>query len=389
MKRVLIITLEHPPTIGGIATYVHDMASALDTNKVVVLAPKHKKQKKFDSNLKYKIIRKNLLYPRIMWPRWLRLFWQVLWIVKKEKIEIIFVNHILPAGYIGVMIKKLLKIPFLLFSHGTDLVAGTSTPWKSKMINMVSTHADQIIFNSQSLKKRFLRILPDFENKSLVLYPCPNEDLLTGPPKVELEDLRAKYALQGKQVILSVSRLTDGKGFPHLIRMIPEILKHIPHLVWIIVGDGPKRDEIFSEIQKRNLHNVVRFAGEVPYGGLKKFYYMTDLFVLLTHPDEGREEGLGLVFLEAAACGVPVVAGRSGGVEEAVINAQTGMVVDIFKGDPSVINTIVDLLCNKKYAFDLGHHAKERIKSHFQWKNQLKRLDPWLKNEDRGGINLL
>src|SRR5690606_19476475 len=111
---------------------------------------------------------------------------------------------------------------------------------------------------------------------------------------------------------------------------------------------------------------------------LKQYYYLADLFVLLTHPDEGREEGLGLVFLEAAAAGLPAVAGRSGGVEEAVLHAETGLVVDLYHGDTGVIESVVTMLKNEEYASSLGMRAKARIESQFVWKNQVKVLGPWL-----------
>lgn len=378
MKKTLIITLEYPPQIGGIATYVHNVAEALDPEKTVVLAPPCLGDKDWDKQQKYKVIRHKLLFPKFIWPRWLRMCWFVWWFVKQEKIELIMVHHVLPVGYVAVINKKFRKIPFLLFSHGTDLVAGTASKWKKRMVTMVSRHTEQIIFNSESLKRRYLKVLPQFEAKSLVLYPCPDGDFLTAPPKEEVKKLRTQYALQGKQVILSVSRLADGKGFPHLIRMMPKILQKAPHLVWMIVGEGPKKQDIIKEIQRLNLQNVVRFIGEIPHKELKKFYYLADLFVLLTHPDEGREEGLGLVFLEAAAAGLPIVAGKSGGVEEAVLHTQTGIVVDLFKGDPAVIDAITTMLNNKEYATELGRNAKDRIKTSFLWENQVTRLGEWL-----------
>lgn len=378
MKKTLIITLEYPPSVGGIATYVHDLANALDPEQTIVLAPPHKDQKTWDAGVRYTIIRKKLLFPKWVWPRWLRLLFVVRRIIKTHGVALIFVQHVLPVGYAAIRMKKKFGVPFLLFSHGTDLVAGTQTAWKKWMVTLVSKAAEQIIFNSESLKRRFLQVLPQFDAASTVLYPCPDSEFFEPEPTEDIEFLRRQYALQGKHVILSVSRLTDGKGFPHLIRMMPELLQRVPHLVWIIVGDGDKRDIIMQEIQKRNLQNVTRFIGEIPHASLKKFYYLADLFVLLTHPDEGREEGLGLVFLEAAAAGLPVVAGKSGGVEEAVIHAQTGIVVDVFKGDQAIITAIADLFFHEKYRKQLGVQAQTRIKSDFLWKHQIKRIERWI-----------
>lgn len=377
MKKTLIITMEYPPQIGGIATYVHSLARALDPEKTIVLAPPHPDAEAWDSAQKYTVIRKPFLYPKFIWPRWTRLRGEVRRLVKREGIERIMVHHVLPVGYAGIKMKKK-GVPFLLFSHGTDLVAGTKTAHKKRMVSMVARHADQIVFNSESLKQRFLTVLPDFADKSVVMYPCPDEEYMLPPDQKEIEKLRAMYALHGKKTLLTVSRFAEGKGFPHLIRMMPEILKRHPHLVWLLIGDGPKKTEIVKMIQEHNLQNIVRFIGDVPHQDLKKFYHTADLFVLLTHPDNGREEGLGLVFLEAAAAGLPVVAGRSGGVEEAVIDGETGLVIDLADGDELVITSIVALLENKEAAEHLGQQAQERIRAEFQWNEQLKCIQEWL-----------
>lgn len=243
---------------------------------------------------------------------------------------------------------------------------------------MVSKHAQQITFNSESLKGRFLKEFPQFEDKARVLYPCPDQDLFNPPAKEEIQKIRTDYALEGKRVILSISRLDEGKGFPHLIRLMPEILKRVPNLVWIIIGEGPKRKQILDLIRKNSLQNVVRFIGLMPHEQIKKYYYLADLFVLLTHPDEGREEGLGLVFLEAAAAGMPVLAGRSGGVEEGVIHTRTGLVYDVMAQTDEIVESIYKLLTDEKFANTLGTQAQARIKSQFQWDHQITQIHPWI-----------
>ena len=378
MKKTLIITLEFPPTIGGIATYVHDLANALDPVQTIVLAPYQKDTGAWDKDQKYRIIRRKLLFPRFLWPRWIKLFFLARRIVKKEHIQLLMIHHVLPAGYVGMFLKKLSGVPFLLFSHGTDLVAGTKTPWKKRMVRRVSARALQIIFNSESLQQRYLRVFPEFERLSSVVYPCPETIFMDAQSPEEIGHLRRQYALEGKKVLLSVSRLTDGKGFPHMIRIMPRVLKEVPHLAWFIIGDGEKRGDIMARIQELHLQNIVRYIGQLPHEKLPPYYAVADLFVLLTHPDEGKEEGLGLVFLEAAAAGIPIIAGKSGGVEEAVLHEKTGLVVDVYRGDPAVAESIVRLLKDPAYAKTLGEAGRQRIREEFQWWLQVKRLDPWI-----------
>lgn len=378
MKKTLIISMEYPPVVGGIATYVHELAQALDPNKTIVLAPNHMNAKEWDSSVAYTVVREEFFFPKFIWPQWLRLYIKARKIVKKEGVKVVLIHHILPVGYVASLLKKKFKIPFLVFSHGTDLVAGTATRWKKKRMIQVSKAADQIIFNSQSLMSRYLQVLPEFDTKSRVMYPCPNVDFLTPPDAGEIDRLRSSLALEGKIVMLSVGRLVDGKGFTHVSRLLPQLVNKIPHLAWVIVGDGPKKDLIVGNIQKAGLQSIVRLIGSVPSHELKKYYYLADVFVLLTHPDEGKEEGLGLVFLEAAAAGLPTVAGKSGGVEEAVVHTQTGLVVDLYQGDTHIIDSVEQLVYNRSYSNRLASTAKERIQTNFIWEHQIQALNQWL-----------
>jgi len=378
MKKILIATLEHPPYIGGIATYVDTLAQGLNTeNNVVVWAPPHEKAVEFDATRNYKIIRKNMLGPKWLWPRWIMTCLRMRAICKKEQIDMLMIHHVLPMGYAARFVKKVLKVPFILFSHGTDVVAASRTGWKKRMARGIALTSDQIIANSESLARRMLRPFPELSDKVTVVYPCPETDYYTSPPEADIEAMKDRLALQGKKVILSIARIAEGKGFPHLAAVMLEVVKKNPNVVWIVIGDGPKKDELLEVINKNNLQNIVRYIGSVPHKDLKLFYYVADVFALLTHPDHGIEEGLGLVFLEAAATGLPTIAGRSGGVEEAVAHMQTGIVVDTYQHKQG-IDAVLTLIENDDFAHKLGTEGQARVQANFNWDNQLKRLDQWI-----------
>lgn len=358
MKKTLIITLEYPPQVGGIATYVHDLVKALPPDKTVVMVPR---------------------LSRWFWPRWLSLVWKVWRTVKKEKIEVVILHHVLPVGYAALLTNWLTKTPYLIFSHGTDIAAASRRPWKQLMVRMICRQAAEIVVNSESLKRRFLIKFNEYHDKTTVVYPCPNEIFLQPAKPEALADISNRLAIGGRQVILSIARMVDGKGFPHLVRVIKEVADQVPNIAWLIIGTGPKLAEIIDLVQKNSLQNIVRFIGEVPHDELPAYFQASTIFSLLTHPDNGQEEGLGLVFLEAAASGLPCIAGKSGGVEEAVLNGQTGLVFDVYQDQAAITQGFIHLLSNPELAKRFGQNARDRITAEFNWKNQLAALDAWLR----------
>lgn len=370
--RRLIITLEYPPQIGGIATYIYNLASHLPAQDTVVYAPKNKNQDEFDAKNLWKTYRLNP-YWNFVWPKWLRLYFQITTLVNQEKIEMLYINHVLPVGYVAYLIKKFKGIPYTLFLHGTDIEAAIAHKSKRRNFIKICKEAQTVVVNSNFLKNKLLVIVEKL-NDVRVVYPCPSDIFLDTPvDELAISSLKSRLALSGKKVILTVARMAEGKGFPHMVRMLPEILNKVPSVIWLVVGDGPKSKEVFQMVQKNSLQNVVRFLGNIDPQELYKYYHLADLFVLLTHKDESHEEGWGTVFLEAAACGLPVVAGRVGGVEEAVIDGQTGIVVEVYQ-DQSVIPAVVSLLNDLETSKKMGELGKERVKNNFRWEKEILKL---------------
>lgn len=368
--KTLIITLEYPPKIGGIASYTYNFTSHLKPEEVFIYAPKQPGDKEFDAHNDWKTYRFKP-YFRILWPRWLRMFFQVRKIIKKEKIEKIYVHHALPSGYVAYLCKKFCKIPYIVFFHGTDLEVGLKK--KARKIKLVCDGAEKIVVSSHFLKNKITMRIESLEEKIIILHPCPGDFFLQPIKTEELENLRAKLALKGKKVLISVGRMADGKGFPHMVRLLPKILEKVPNLVWLVVGDGPKKEDLIKNIQKNYLQNVARIMGFIPLAELPKYYQLADAFVLLTHKDEESEEGWGTAFLEAAASGLPVIAGRVGGVEEVIENLVTGIVVDVYQ-DQGVVSAISELLKNPDYARQMGEAGRQRILAEFNWEKQIAKL---------------
>lgn len=372
MKK-LIVTLEYPPQIGGIASYVHNFLLHVENaaQDFVLYAPGCKGDKEFDEKNAWKTFRRK---PYIFfWPHWIRMVIQVWKIVISEKINELHIHQTLPAGYVGYLLKKIRKIPYVIYLHGTDVSTGTSSAWKERLFSMVLRDASYIVVNSRFLENK-LRTRVDELGAIKVVYPCPSTIFLNIIEPEKIQELKKQLALEGKKIILTVSRMVDGKGYPHIIRLLNSISKQVPNVVWIFIGDGPKKHTIVELVQRNNLQNVVRFLGAIPNGELPQYYQLADLFVLLTHQDQEAEESWGSVYLEAAASGIPVVAGMVGGAEEAVEHLRTGVIVDVYQ-EKLAINSIVDLLQNEGFAKSLGEAGRERVLREFQWEKQIQNLD--------------
>lgn len=373
MSKKLIITLEYPPQIGGIASYVKNLAGQFDSNAVIVYAPKMKGDKEFDVKNSWKTLRHDPYWFWI-WPQWLRLYFQIKKIVETEKIAEIFLHHTLPVGYVTFLIKKIKKIPYTLFLHGSDIYFASKNRWKLNNFRRVCASADNVVVNSLAFKDQ-LESLVEKVARITVLYPCPAEMFFAPPPPAEkLDTLRHTLALTGKKVIISVARLVERKGHALFFKSFVEILKEVPNAVWVIVGGGEEKPYLVSLVQKYNLQGVVRFLDTIPMEELPIYYYLSDVFLLLTHKDkDGVEEAWGTVFLEAAACGLPVLAGKSGGVEEAVVNNETGLVIDVHQ-EQNIVSSMVKMLKDKDMRVAMGQKARARAEKEFRWSEQVKKI---------------
>jgi phosphatidylinositol alpha-1,6-mannosyltransferase len=185
---------------------------------------------------------------------------------------------------------------------------------------------------------------------------------------VDSSKLRKELNLEGKKVIVSVGRLVHRKGQDRLIESMPEIIKRVPNAHLLMVGKGPYLDHLAKLVATNKLEEHVSFIGRIKYAELPQFICTGDIFAM---PSRSRlagleVEGLGIVYLEASACGLPVVAGSSGGAPDAVVQGVTGVVVD-GTNYTEIVDAIVALLNNPEDAKKMGAAGRQWIVDNWRW----------------------
>lgn len=346
MKKSLLITLEFPPTIGGIATYCNNLATYLGTDVVVLQNGK----KRTDTINGQKHYTRPLFFPKILWPRWVRGLCHIWRIARKENIETLLVHHILPVGTIAYILNILTKRPYIIFFHGTDIILTNERSTKRFLARRIIRRAKGCIVNSTFVGKQVVELEKSAEQKLHIVHPIPQTQFLAPRDEQKIQSLNDALALNGKTVMLTVSRIDEGKGFTHLTRILPKLLEQVPQLTWLVLGDGPKRASWWKQVENMGLQGVIRYIGAIPQSELPHYYDLADCFVLLTHTDDKRQEGAGTVFLEAMARNVPVIAGRTGGVPDIVHDNENGTLVDVYRGDDLIVKAIVESLTNTEKA---------------------------------------
>lgn len=379
MKRTLIITMEYPPQVGGIATYVHGIAMQFPPESVIVYAP-NVADPAFEESAPFLVYRDRQLYAWF-WPHWMKMFFTVLKLIRTYGIEVVMVHQVLPAGIVAYLITFLYKVQYIVFFHGTDLQKSLVKKRKKRMTARILRRAQAIVCNSVFLQSQIVKEYPISADKLRVVYPALSSDFTVNEVSdTEIDLYKNTLSLHGRKVLLSVGRLVDGKGYTLLLRAIPDLLRIYPNLVWIIVGEGPKHDVIEQEIKAQGLYNVIRLVGNVPHDQLAIYYKLANVFALMTHKDKesDSEESFGYVFLEALAAGLPVVAGACGGVTEVITHGKTGLVVDAYDTTSvvSAIRTMFDDVAFRESCIEAGYDSVQNM---FQWKKQVVQLEDLLR----------
>lgn len=373
MRKSLFITAFFPPSLGGIQNYMWQVCKLLPKNKTVVLTMPEKNSQEFDKIQPFKIYRKDFYVSRFR-PSWFPLVKIISGIINKEKIQLLQFSHLAPWCIVGLFFKKIKKIPYIIYLHGVDLFEPQKSQIKKKLALLVLKNASKIIANSEFLKNEVIK-LGIKEKNIFVVNPGINYKKFIYS-REKIENLRKKYNLFDKKIIFTLGRIIPRKGQDMVIKALPKVIKKIPNVIYLIGGDGEYKKELEKLVSKLNLERKVIFLGSISDVEDTKacYFYLSDVFAMPTREIKREKdvESFGIVYLEASACGKPVIGGRSGGAAEAVIDGKTGFLVKGANVD-EIARAIIKLLLDEKQAKYLGDEGKKRAEK-FDWKNQVKKL---------------
>ncbi len=375
MKKILLVTIDFPPVVGGVSHYLSNLCQQFDPAQIVVLTSPHIDSEKFDQQQKYKIIRKNLGQSKLI-PNWLIWYWQIKKIIKQEKIDLLWAGQILPVGTLCYWLSKLTKISYWLFTYGMDIIlpqkqGGRKLTLAKKIVQSASQCTTISSFTRQQLVK-----LGASDSQINLVYPCAHVTPERNPVSpVDLEALRSRYQLKEQPVIVSAGRLQRRKGFDVLLKSLPVVSAQVPDVKLVIIGDGQDKDRLKNLTQELGLVDQVIFTDQLPDQELANWLQLSDLFVMLPRQlKNGDAEGFGIVYLEANLFNKPVIGTRSGGVPDAIAEDISGLLVRNPRDQKEVAAKIIKLLTNQALAKKLGQQGYYRATNEFTWVKQAEKL---------------
>ena len=283
-------------------------------------------------------------------------------LIKKEKIDVIHAHWILPQGFLAYLCKKLYGIPYIATAHAGDIF-----PLKSRFLRFLSSLAikdsDYCTANSAFTKKELSKISA---KKGIKIIPM-GVDLEVFSPKNKNVNLRKRLGIKSA-FILSVGRLAEKKGIAYLIMAMGEVAKKLPDAKLVIIGDGPERKSLELLASELNLQDNTIFTGSVENKHLPGFYATADLFVGPSIvAKSGDTEGLGIVFLEALASGTCVIGSDVGGIPDIIRHNKTGLLVN--QKDPrQLADAMIKLLLDERLRKRLALNGQKFVRTNYSWK---------------------
>ena len=363
-RKILLVTNDLGPRAGGIETFILGLLDQLDGNQIVIYTAKQNGSAEFDKALTAKtgaaIIRdkSSILLPTFWVNRRVRA------VMQKYESEIIWFGAAMPLAWMSQLLKRAGAKQIVAITHGHEV-------WWAKLpiFRQIFSHATQSISVLTYLGEFTRQAMAPVVNKNCYMAQiAPGISIEHFTPGEKSPSLVEELDLQGKQVLISVGRLVHRKGQDKLLEALPQVLRSHPDVVLLFVGIGPRRKKLDQLVRKNELSDYVRFVGRVQYDKLPEYFRLGDLFVM---PSRSRlaglgVEGLGIVYLEASASGIAVLAGKSGGAPDAVLAGKTGEVVD--GTDPAQIaEAIIELLDNPSKLKTMGAAGRAWTEQRWSW----------------------
>ena len=355
----LLVTNDYPPKVGGIQSYLWEIYRRLPQEEVTILCSAYENSENFDAEQNHKIIRAK---QRVLFPS-TKLANAIRNVIADHKIDFVMFDPAVPVGILGPKIGT----PYGVILHGAEVTIPGRIPGLKQMLRKVLLSAELVVTAGEYSTKEAERAA---KSKLPVVIIPPGVDEKRFKPLTleERNSARSSFGLNQKdEIILTLSRLVPRKGMDVLIKACAELQKNRPNLKLLIAGTGRDRQRL-ETIAKQKKASVT-FLGHVQDQHIPSLYGMADIFSMLCRVRWGglEQEGFGIVFLEAAAAGIPQIAGKSGGAEEAVLHEKTGKVIQNPKDSKSVAEAISELLDNKAKFTELKKVSRSRAETEFSY----------------------
>ena len=368
MPRVLLVTNDFPPRPGGIQAYLHKLAMALPAGAVAVYAPEWPGAAAFDARLPFPVVRHpgTLMLPT---PAVLR---RAIGLVRELQCETAWFGAAAPLALLGPALRCAGVRRVAASSHGHE-VGWSMLPPGRIALRRIGSDADVVTAVSRYTRRRIASAFGPRAALEL-LPPGVDCDVFRPDPGARAE-IRRRHQLGDSPVVLCVGRLVARKGQDMLMRALPAIRRQVPGAKLLLVGDGPARAALDRLAESCEVGNAVVWAGSVPWSALPAYYAAGDVFAMPCRT-RGRGldvEGLGLVFLEGAATGLPIVVGEAGGARETVRRGDTGELVN-GRDLAAVTHAVATLLANPEQAAAMGHRGRCWMQEGWQWSSRAGRL---------------
>ncbi|NCU44558.1 glycosyltransferase family 1 protein [Candidatus Falkowbacteria bacterium] len=352
----LLVTLEYPPFHGGIAHYYSHLVDAWPVaGDLTVL----------DNN------RQELQANKGFWP-WRRSFRTIWQIIKSQNINYVLVGQILPLGTVVWLLSYFLPIKYGVFLHGMDWGLAISRSRKRWLAKRIIGRATTIIAANSYVAGLVQEVLPATNDRLIVINPGLSQ---IEPPLISsdyLQQLRQRYDLLDKPVLLTVGRLVERKGVDQVLRSLPQLLSKYSNLRYIVVGQGSYLATCQQLASNLGVSSAVSFVTDANDQERAAWYQLADIFIMPARQLGGDFEGFGIVYLEANQAGKPVIAGQSGGVGDAVTDGLNGLMVNP-ESTVEIVVAVSRLLDDPALCCQLGQAGQGRLVE-FLWPIQAAKL---------------
>ena len=365
-EKILCITNDFGPRAGGIETFVIGLIERAPKDTVVVYTSSQGDTEAYDqawlTDFGVEVIRDRA---RILLPS-LRVSRNINKLVRDRKIKKAFFGAAAPLAIMSKGLRRNGVKKIVALTHGHEVWWAKLWPF-SWAIAFIGRNVDHLTYLGNFTRGEIAKSLSD-EAKAAMVKIAPGIDTEHFKPTNSAHELRSQLGLDKKKVIVSVGRLVHRKGQDVILSALPQVLKLHPDAHLLLVGEGPYRAHLEKLVSKLDLQNATTFIGRIQYRDLPRYICAGDIFVM---PSRSRlagleVEGLGIVYLEASACGLPVIAGKSGGAPDAVHEAVTGVTVD-GTSISEVAEAIIKMFDDPANSKAMGEAGRSWIYDNWRW----------------------